>query len=236
MLFAKTSHLVVAFLTVAARASAFEYSITNAGDISLTDVETDIGGMQTIFVGETAAVKVAGLEWEANDHNVTGSNVLYWETVVDDVVQAKGTLDLSTLPDRELPTSLEVGTIKVDRKGKHEVIVTLLVDDSESSTSAEYQAFQSGAAIVPLIIVLALAVLTQMVELSLFAGVFVGACMVAGNLKDGFKTTLDDYILNALASVDHGYVYLFTLFLSGMVKQPNILWRSPAWPIIIRYL
>ncbi|CAB9514144.1 Inherit from COG: Na H antiporter [Seminavis robusta] len=58
---------------------------------------------------------------------------------------------------------------------------------------------------------------TQMVELSLLSAVFVGACMVSGNIKDGFKTTLDDYILNSLSSVDHGYVYLFTLFLSGMV-------------------
>jgi hypothetical protein len=38
--------------------------------------------------------------------------------------------------------------------------------------------------------------------------------MVTGNVNDGFKVTLDDYILNALANVDHGYVYLFTLFLS----------------------
>lgn len=48
-------------------------------------------------------------------------------------------------------------------------------------------------------------------------GVFVGACMVSGNITDGFKTTLDTYILEALASVDHGYVYLFALFMSGMV-------------------
>mgnify|MGYP005847031761 CR=1 FL=1 len=41
--------------------------------------------------------------------------------------------------------------------------------------------------------------------------------MVAGNLKEGFKATLDDYILNALADGGHAYVYLFTLFLSGMV-------------------
>jgi hypothetical protein len=38
--------------------------------------------------------------------------------------------------------------------------------------------------------------------------------MISGNLKDGFKSTLEDYILEALADVDHGYVYLFTLFLS----------------------
>jgi len=41
--------------------------------------------------------------------------------------------------------------------------------------------------------------------------------MVHGNVIDGFKELLNDYILNALAEVDHGYVYLFTLFLSGLV-------------------
>jgi hypothetical protein len=55
--------------------------------------------------------------------------------------------------------------------------------------------------------------LTQ-VEFSLFVAVFVDACMVAGNINDGFKATLDNYILNALADVGHGYVYLFTFFLS----------------------
>jgi len=41
--------------------------------------------------------------------------------------------------------------------------------------------------------------------------------MVHGNIIDGFKQLLDDYILQALADKDHGYVYLFTLFLSGLV-------------------
>lgn len=41
--------------------------------------------------------------------------------------------------------------------------------------------------------------------------------MVQGNVNDGFKELLSNYILNALANVDHGYVYLFTMFLSGLV-------------------
>jgi Na+/H+ antiporter NhaC len=56
-----------------------------------------------------------------------------------------------------------------------------------------------------------------MVELSLFSAILVGACMVAGNIKDGFKSTLDTYLLNAISDVGHVYVVLFTLFLSGMV-------------------
>jgi Na+/H+ antiporter NhaC len=56
-----------------------------------------------------------------------------------------------------------------------------------------------------------------MVELSLFSAIFVGACIVSGNVKDGFKTLLDTYLLNAISDVGHVYVVLFTLFLSGMV-------------------
>jgi Na+/H+ antiporter NhaC len=41
--------------------------------------------------------------------------------------------------------------------------------------------------------------------------------MVEGEINNGFKTTLDTYILGALADVDHVYVILFTLFLSGLV-------------------
>ena len=54
-------------------------------------------------------------------------------------------------------------------------------------------------------------------ELSLGLGVFVGSCMVHGSINTGFQRTLDDYILNALANVGSQYVFLFTLFLSGMV-------------------
>ena len=62
-----------------------------------------------------------------------------------------------------------------------------------------------------------LALTTRSVEFSLTFSVFVGACMVAGNVKDGFKMTFERFILLALADLYHGYVYLFTMFLSGLV-------------------
>lgn len=57
----------------------------------------------------------------------------------------------------------------------------------------------------------------KQVELSLGMGVFTGACMVTGTIAAGFRSTLDVYILEALASVDHGYVFLFILFMAGLV-------------------
>jgi Na+/H+ antiporter NhaC len=57
----------------------------------------------------------------------------------------------------------------------------------------------------------------KQVEISLFTCVFVGACIVAGNIKDGFKDSLAVYLVGALFDKDHASVVLFTLFLSGMV-------------------
>jgi hypothetical protein len=67
------------------------------------------------------------------------------------------------------------------------------------------------------VVVIVLALVTHMVEFSLMTTVFVGACMVTGNIKDGFKTSLDTYLLGAVSNTDHAFVYLFTLFLSGLV-------------------
>lgn len=197
--------------------SAFDYAISGINEMFLTDANTNIDELKTIFMGEETLVKVKQLTWKESGGNVTGSDMLFWETAVGGVVQAKGAFDLSSLPSRELPTELDVGSVTIDSKGRHKIEVTLSVDDSNASYSQEYEVYNAGAAIVPLIIVLIMAVATQMVELSLFSAVFVGACMVAGNINEGFKSTLSEYILGALADSDHGYVYLFTLFLSGLV-------------------
>ena len=51
-------------------------------------------------------------------------------------------------------------------------------------------------------------------EFSLLSAIFVGACMIEGNIIDGFKETLENYLLNAVADAGHAYVILFSLFLS----------------------
>jgi Na+/H+ antiporter NhaC len=55
------------------------------------------------------------------------------------------------------------------------------------------------------------------VEVSLFSCIFVGACIVAGNVWDGFKDSLAVYLVGAMYDKDHVFVILFTLFLSGLV-------------------
>jgi Na+/H+ antiporter NhaC len=117
---------------------------------------------------------------------------------------------------------MDVGEVVVTKGGRHEISVNVAVVDSREegstvTTAAEYEAYGKGVALIPLIMILILAVTTNMVEFSLFVGVFVGACMVQGTIIDGFLRTLDFYILEALADIGHGYVYLFTLFLAGLV-------------------
>jgi Na+/H+ antiporter NhaC len=41
--------------------------------------------------------------------------------------------------------------------------------------------------------------------------------VVAGSFTAGFRDMFSVYILEALANIDHGYVYLFILFMAGLV-------------------
>ncbi len=62
-----------------------------------------------------------------------------------------------------------------------------------------------------------MALTTQMVELSLFCGIWLGACIVAGSLAQGFRDTIVIFLLDALNDWGHVAVILFTVFLSGAV-------------------
>lgn len=92
-------------------------------------------------------------------------------------------------------------------------------DENSASAEGSFQAIGAGVSIIPLLLILVLAVVTQMVEFALFSGVFVGACIVAGELNQGFKDCLEKFILEAVADKDHIYVVLFSLFLSGIVSM-----------------
>jgi hypothetical protein len=160
-------------------------------------------------------VEVAGLAWDiAND--TTGTNVLTYETYVNDVLQASGTVDLTEF-GKSLPSSLFVGNVTATSKGTATLMTRLSVDGTTVEITNSYQAYSAATACVPLVIVIVLALVTHMVEFSLMTTVFVGACMVTGTVKDGFKSSLETYVLQAVANEDHAFVYLFTLFLSGLV-------------------
>jgi hypothetical protein len=197
------------------------FTIT-AGDITITDRATGYADVATMFNGEDFIINAA-LTWESLEvpEGSTTQTIyeLEWISKIDGLEVARGVEQINLAIEQ--PTALEAGTASVSNSGTHTVEVTMLVasqgTESESSSERSYQSFNSGASFVPLIIILILAMTTHEVFFSLGMGVFIGACMVTGTLKDGFKTTLDTYILGALADVDHGYVYLFTLFMSGFV-------------------
>jgi hypothetical protein len=193
--------------------SAFDYSIVGGGGLVLDDVKTGIGGLLTLFTDEFASVTVDGIEWEATGTVEDSDDLLFWKTFVNGELQASGNVSLADVA-RELPTSIGAGEVKVTKSGRYTVSVEMMVDGSSASSENEYEAYGSGVSIIPLLVVLGLAVTTQMVEFSLFTAIFVGACMVSGNVIDGFMATLDNYVLNAFADVGHGYVFLFTMFLS----------------------
>ena len=47
--------------------------------------------------------------------------------------------------------------------------------------------------------------------------------MVTGSIVAGFRDMLDVYLLDALADKDHGYVFLFILFMAGLGKLHYII-------------
>lgn len=86
-----------------------------------------------------------------------------------------------------------------------------------ANSIGSFQVYASGVSLIPLLFILVMAMTTQMVELSLFLGIFIGACIVQGTLIGGFQDTLYVYIRDALADPSNVAVILFTVFLSGTV-------------------
>ena len=183
-----------------------------------------------MFIGEDVNVTLVGMVWEPTQ-DVTNDTTLFYDTFVNGMLEASGNFSLADV-DRELPSELFCGTVSGDAKGTTTITVVLSLDDviyDDPPAENSYQTYAPGLSIIPLIIVLVLAMTTRMVEFSLYMGVFVGACIISGNINDGFTSTLDTYILGALADADHVYVILFTLFLSGLVGMMVRLLSSTLW-------
>ena len=167
-----------------------------AQDIVLHDVETTASDVSTIFKGKDYDVVVTGASWDS-DLLSAGLTSGTYTTSVNGEVQATGEVNIDP---NDPPDEVPVGSIKVSSGGTKTVSVewafappppnsTAMPADVSGSTSRDYQAFGAGASLVPLIVILLLAVCTGIVELSLTTGIFVGACIVAGNVKDGFKVS-----------------------------------------------
>jgi len=204
-LFASSSSLV----------SAFDYNITDAGSLYLIDSKTGISGLKTIFVDDAILVTVEDVTWEYTGLE-GGMDIVLYRTLVDGVVQATGNISLADV-DRELPTSFDCGSVVVSESGTSTIEVILSVDGQPASTSSDYQVYGAGVSIIPLIWILCMALGTKMVELSLFSGIWLASCIVTGSLAQGFRDTLNVYLVDALSDGGNVSVILFTVFLSGTV-------------------
>jgi len=220
--------LLLLLLALLPASTAVEYTPDVGGATqNLIDEATKIGAIRTIFVGDVTLVTLEGIEWipvdlerdETADGNNATSSVLIWETAVNDVVQDSGTIDLFDV-DRELPTSIEAGSFVVDKRQKSSVSVRVFMEDSPelaTTSSKNYQTYPHTLSLMPLIIILVLAWTTKMVELSLFLGIWLGACILTGTLSDGFTTTLSEFLVGALTNEGHVFIVLFTVSLSGAI-------------------
>jgi hypothetical protein len=161
------SVLSISIFSPTGTVTAFDYSLDFEAEeppaLSLTDVVTGIPDIKTLFIGEPTLVTVKDLSWMFNDGNASGVDLLLWTTSVDGVVVASGNYSLLEF-GRQLPTSVEAGTFTVSSSGMHEVVVTLSVDGSSGDVTGDYAAYKSGVSLIPMILVLVMAMTTQMVH------------------------------------------------------------------------
>lgn len=102
------------FLLLATPVGAFNYNISSAGTIKLTDVATDIPDTKTMFTGDATYVAMKDIAWTFTGAE-GGDDVVFYQTWVDGVMQAEGNFSLVGV-ERELPTEIPCGTIQVDKR------------------------------------------------------------------------------------------------------------------------
>lgn len=166
----------------------------------------------TVFTKTETPVTVE-LVWE-DPTAFDPSDVLNY-TISGDGEEMTTSMGLDTAT--ELPSTLDAIFVTT-KGGTVDIVVTVELNGEVVTTASTTSiAYGEGASLVPLIIILILGFTTQLVELSLGFGIFVGACMVSGGVSGGFTTTLEKYILEAVGDIGHAYVYMFTAFLGGFV-------------------
>lgn len=94
-------------------ATAFDYNITEAGSLVLTDSSTGITDTVTIFTGDVTLVSVSGVTWEPSGV-VGGDDFVSYTTLVNGDPQAIGIINISDV-GRVLPTSFDVGNVTIPK-------------------------------------------------------------------------------------------------------------------------
>ena len=86
--------------------------------------------------------------------------------------------------------------------------------------------------LLPPVVAIVLAILTRRVTVSLFAGIFIGALLLAsGNPITAVATTLETHLWASLSDGDHLRVFVFTLLMGAMV---GVMQQSGGMAAIVR--
>ncbi len=76
----------------------------------------------------------------------------------------------------------------------------------------------SWISLLPPLVAIILSMITKQAHLSLYIGVLIGACFLTGGFWSGLMTSLDHYLVNALAgSQSHTAILLFTMAFGGLI-------------------
>lgn len=102
---------------------------------------------------------------------------------------------------------------------RREVVLELLLDGkSVSSKKAVINGMPGWCSLLPIIILLAIAMLSSMALFALVVGLFLSAMFINGFRPDiGFLRMLDHYLIEAVINPDNCKVIFFTWYLSGMI-------------------
>mmetsp|Transcript_7615 Transcript_7615/g.11417 ORF Transcript_7615/g.11417 Transcript_7615/m.11417 type:complete len:751 (+) Transcript_7615:114-2366(+) len=194
--------------------------LTSVPDSVSAVFAVDESEVKTLHTGESAQV-MASWEWakaDAGKEWTLTADMLYVRAYYNDEL-----LEETELNTTCLPTSYDSPSFTIAEGSDQVIVFEISADPSfpEAATAAtdgELNSISRGVSIVPLLVVIFFAVVLQRVEVALTLGIFSGALIVnMMSFKGGFKAIWDTYLMNSIADVDHTYVVLFTMFLSGLV-------------------
>jgi hypothetical protein len=180
---------------------------TSGTSLVLKDTRTKLD-VHTLFVDLPADVVVDGLLWKELLIPTAGDErtILNYRTLLNGDEVYVSNLTLPRNP-AQWPSQIAAGTISAKRNGKMHVEVEFWTGGSTNSVSTEIQAFRNWMACIPLIIILILGFFRSVhVIYALMIGLFVGSCLVAGSVIEGFQYTITKYIVMTVSNPQHIYM------------------------------
>jgi len=134
------------------------------------------------------------------------------------VTAGGGLLASGDLPIRdEVSVELEVG------EGDLPLTVSIVSASGAAEMQLDPHRFPGWTSLLPPLIAIVLALIFRDVIVSLFFGVWLGACFVAGlNPLAGLWRVIDTFVVPSLANGDHASILIFSALLSAMVGVISI--------------